>query len=1016
MSNTLFDTTIASTAEEAVAFITNILESSTEYSIIGKDLDGNIVLWNEGARRIYGYEPEEVIGKNGAILHTSDDVAVGKPYEILEAALQDGKWEGLLSRLRKNGEPFTARAVVTVRHDSEGQPIGFLFISKDISDEERYWEEQRQSEAALQESEELFEKAFRLSPDYVVIVRLADRTVVRANEALANLWGSTPKGIIGHPAKEYSTWLDEAERLAFMATLAEKGECLNYETLLRVPGGRVVPFVISSRIITVGNEPCVLSIMRDISERKQAEAERDRIFTMAVDILGVVGLDGEFKRVNPALTETLGFAEAELIGRHFIDWVHPEDRIATIAAFETTSGGNPVLEFENRYRTKGGLYRWLEWKGVPSLAEGVIYAAARDITERKNTEQALRKAKDELESRVVERTKELEEANESLRVENIERQMAMEALRETAEAFEKTNQALHNNEARLLQGNRLLTRLMRLRVPEMAALNPALQQITEAGSEILNAQRCSVWLYNDDHSVIECLDLYETAIQRHSQGVALAAQDFPGYFRALELGGIIVADDAHLHSAMREFSEPYLKPFGIVSLLDAPIIVGGQVVGMLCCERTGVPRAWQVDDQTFASSAAAICALALESYERTRTEVELRQARQEAVEANHAKSEFLSRMSHELRTPLNAILGFGQLLELRHGLTGEDGESVAHILKAGQHLLGLINEVLDIARIEAGHLSLSPEPIPVAQILPEVLDIVRPLAATRSIRLVNEVAARDERHLLADQQRFRQVLLNLLSNAIKYNREAGQVTLSCVGQNGFLRINVSDTGPGLTVTELQKLFVPFERLGAAASQVEGTGIGLVLCKRLAEAMDGRIGVDSTPGHGSVFWIELPLVESPIVQQVRNGGFSNTHLTEPSTADESGAVTAKFVILYIEDNVSNLRLIENILQARTDLKLLSAMQGSIGLELARQHLPDLILLDLHLPDISGEVVLRRLQAEPMTRTIPVIMLSADAMTHQITKLLEAGAKAYLTKPLNVREFLRTVEEFLAPLEE
>jgi len=378
-------------------------------------------------------------------------------------------------------------------------------------------------------------------------------------------------------------------------------------------------------------------------------------------------------------------------------------------------------------------------------------------------------------------------------------------------------------------------------------------------------------------------------------------------------------------------------------------------------------------------------------------------AKQEADAANQAKSEFLSRMSHELRTPLNAILGFGQILD-KQPLTPLQQESVQYILKGGRHLLDLINEVLDIARVEAGHIDLSLEPIALAEILAEACNLVRPLAAERDI-ILDANATCAHTHVQADRQRLKQVLINLLSNAIKYNRVGGSVSIHCLpAPNDRIRIAIQDTGPGIALEQQQKLFVPFERLDAVRSGVEGTGLGLALSQRLVTAMGGELTFESVPGEGSTFCIELPTALSPEERLADYPIGMYEWRLDRSTE-------RKATILTIEDNLSNLRLMEVLLRSRPGTTLLAAMQGSIGLDLARQHEPDLILLDLNLPDISGKEVLARLQASAPTRDIPVIVLSADATPAQIERLLKAGAKAYLTKPLDVTEFLHTLDRIL-----
>ena len=430
----------------------------------------------------------------------------------------------------------------------------------------------------------------------------------------------------------------------------------------------------------------------------------------------------------------------------------------------------------------------------------------------------------------------------------------------------------------------------------------------------------------------------------------------------------------------------------------------------------------QITSHTFQSAGRqAVLVVAQDITEHKQAEAALR-AQEAAEQSNKAKSEFLSRMSHELRTPLNAVLGFGQLLEMED-LDIQQRESVVHILKAGHHLLGLINEVLDISRIEAGKFSNSIEPVPIVEVLNDTLNMVMSMAVERNIRL--EFKVHDEHnmlHVAADRQCLKQVILNLLSNALKYNRDGGNVGVSLellpsdatarhsdplgiIGINRSLRVLVSDTGHGIPPENLPRLFTAFDRLGAEQSLVEGTGLGLTVSQRLMETMGSTIEVSSTVGQGSIFSFDLPVVESPqeLLQQLLSGP-----LVMP------GVPSQAYTLLYIEDNLSNVKLIERVLSRRPGITLITAMQGNIGLRLAQQHNPDLILLDLHLPDIQGSEVLRQLQEDPQTREVPVVMISADATSGQIERLLSAGASAYLTKPLDVKKFLEVVDGCLGRL--
>ena len=392
---------------------------------------------------------------------------------------------------------------------------------------------------------------------------------------------------------------------------------------------------------------------------------------------------------------------------------------------------------------------------------------------------------------------------------------------------------------------------------------------------------------------------------------------------------------------------------------------------------------------------------------RRRIEMERNEAMAAAEKASHAKTDFLSSMSHELRTPLNAILGFAQLIESGNPLpTPTQKRSIDQILKAGWYLLELISEVLDLARIESGKVVLSREPVVLTEVMLECRAMVEPQALQRGIRMTFphfDVSY----YVSADRTRLKQVLINLLFNAVKYNRPEGAVSVECtLAHPDSIRINVRDTGMGLTPEQMAHLFQPFNRLGKESGAEEGTGIGLVVTKRLIELMGGSIGVESSVGTGSVFWVDLKLTKAPRLAPLL---LEHVEMARPILPEGTPMRT----LLYVEDNPANLELVEQIIERRPDLRLLSAADGNLGIEFARTYQPDVILMDINLPGISGTEVMKILRADPATAHIPIIAISANAMPRDIDRAIAAGFFDYLTKPIKVKQFVEVLDEALTP---
>lgn len=712
--------------------------------------------------------------------------------------------------------------------------------------------------------------------------------------------------------------------------------------------------------------------LRDVTERRQAEVavreseERLRLVSDNARV-GMVMVDREYRYIyaNPTYAKIMGLPSSPLAGQRVPDVLPAlfEDQIRP--RLDRAFRGERVTYELHRPTERETHYYIVRYE--PTKLNGLVthvVVVIVDITERKlaeealqQSEAALQRANEELEHRVLERTRAFQQANESLRLEAIERKKAMIALEETAEAFRATE--------RMLQ-------LVMNHIPEA----------------IFWKDRNSVYLgCNDRFSSDAGLSCPEEVVGKTDLEMPWA-----------QYAAEYQVDDRQVMNEDRpklNIEEPLIKANGEESWLRTNKVplhdAEDNVMGVLCSYE--------------------------EITEQKKAETALREARQEAEAASHAKSEFLSRMSHELRTPLNAVLGFGQILEMRT-LAPKEARAVDQILRAGRHLLNLINEVLDITRIETGHISLSIEPVEVLAVVREAMNLVLPLAAEREISLLNDIDPRDAPpggwHVSADRQRLCQVMLNLLSNAIKYNRDGGRVMvwlqeMPPEGEDGqpALRISIHDTGLGIDAADRAKLFVPFERFGTEIAKIEGTGIGLALSKRLTELMGGTVGMESELGKGSTFWIQLPAAERPATP--KREGRQEPASPVSSLLDVDRPVT----VLYVEDNASNLSVMENLMDEMPQVRLLTAIQGRLGLDLAVQHHPDLILLDLHLPDIQGDEVLRQLRANPATAEIPIIMISADATDNQINRLLAAGAERYLTKPLDIKRLVRVMEEMLQP---
>jgi PAS domain S-box-containing protein len=779
-----------------------------------------------------------------------------------------------------------------------------------------------------------------------------------------------------------------------------------------------------------------------VAERTAALRESEEHFRTLIenahDIVAV--LDGESGRLtyqSPSMQRVLGYPPEELAAVPALSLVHPDDLEHVSAAVQAAfaSPGTPQRA-EYRYRHREGGWRHLETFGrVPNSghARPVLVFNTRDVTEQREAEAALHRS--EAQFRIM-----IENGSDLLMISAPDGPLTYVSPSarwllgmDPSEMLGRTpSDLLHPDDVEYVIG------VVRDIVSQPGVLHRCTWRIrhAEGGWRTMDALGRTLMVDSADQGVV--INARDVTEQRAAEAEVVRQRAF---FEQI-LNGIdagLAVFDAQLRF---EYASPRAVPDAevrrwligrtneeYIAHRGLPPEIGSErQAHMEQVLRTGEPTSF-VQDAPLPDGTARhfmrrlvpmldehgavqrIIGYSIDITERKAVEEALRQARaeaeqarEEAERANRAKSEFLSRMSHELRTPLNSILGFAQVLadldvrpEVRGGLR--------HILNGGRHLLNLINEVLDIARIEANQQPMSLEPVRLGAVIREAVDMVRPLAAARGI-VVGEVTASSDEFVRADRQRLAQVLLNLLSNAVKYNRPEGAVRIGCEvvrDERGAprLRVRVADQGAGIDPAARDQLFIPFARLGAEHTGVEGTGLGLALSQRLAQAMGGALFLERTGPEGSAFCVDLepavnPLHEAPLgVAAPEPGG---------------GPVPAA-TLLYVEDNLANLSLVEAILAPRPEWRLVPALQGRLGLELALRHAPDVVLLDLHLPDLSGREVLRQLRADPRTASIPVAIISADATPRTVDALLAQGADAFLTKPLDVRAFLATVERLL-----
>ncbi len=720
----------------------------------------------------------------------------------------------------------------------------------------------------------------------------------------------------------------------------------------------------------------ISTICRDISERKLKELERiewANRYNAAVRASGQVVFDWDTLSGEIAyggeIEDLLGYPVDEMGGgmAHLRSIIHPDDEEAFAQRLDMVTSTRDTFDHTFRMIRKDGAEIiahaqgcfFLDRRGQIARMVGFL----RDVTQERLAGRAIQLANEQLEQRVTARTCELAAANLELKNSAL-RQAAVSQLGQRALAGQ--------------------------------SLRELMLEAAKVVKEMLPCDCTSVTQYDEGEDVFK--PLAEAGWPDHGPErfpIPGGTRSISGY--AVLTGAAIVSGD--LEKDTRFQNSKAAREVGVRSGIAVCIKTGDRPLGAFASFSLQ-PQEFSRDDVSFVQSIANVLSAAIDRHE---AEESIRRARADAENANRAKSEFLSRMSHELRTPLNAILGFTQLLEMEEH-TAKQGESIVHISRAGRNLLELINEVLDIARLDSGRMQFHLEPVDVPELLRETASASTPAAAKRRITISIAETPGDAPFVTSDRERLRQVLLNFFSNAVKFNSDDGKITLSVIaGEAGSWRISVTDTGHGIAQEKLARLFVPFERLGTREGGTEGgTGLGLALCQRVIAGLGGRIGVTSSLGKGSTFWIELPATEAAAIPPVFTPG--------PPAAPAAPAIVAR-KILYIEDDKSNYYLLERFLSSRKDIQLFSALQGSIGIDLARQHLPALILLDLNLPDMNGEQVLQALKADPTTAGITVVAVTGETMLDREKELTALGVTETLVKPYKLSQVTELLKRTL-----
>lgn len=916
-----------------------LLESEEKYKIIANntyhwefwnDADNQFIYHSPACEKVIGYSASELLSNQELFtnaIHPDDVEAFVAHHQ--NAHNQRGAEKHFFKLYAKNGDLRYIEHVCQPVYDQNHNYLGRRGTNIDITDRKKA-------------EEEIYK--FRVISDHAyygtAIINL-DKELTYCNEAFAKMHGYQIDELIGrqvaicHTESQMTIVNDSIE------AIIREGGFLDWEIPHAKKDGTAFPTLMSAQLIKLyDNTPAFISAtVIDISEKKRAETEilKFRIVAEQANYgVGISNLEGILEYCNPIFAQMHGWERSELIGKHVSMFYH--DRNVSEIVFDTIkqTGGFISKEVIRRRKDKSTFPALINAKviGDGKDMEQLISLSIIDITEHKKYQQEILDLNQNLEKKITERTQELAKANFDLtsEIEN-RKKVEMDLIVKSNELETFFNVAIDLLCIASLDGR-------------FIKLNKAWESTLGYSNKELENKFFMNYVHPDD--VQDTLEAMNTLS---------------------ELKPVL------------KFINRYKTRQGEYKFIEWHSVPVGQFIYSAARDIT----------------------------DRIHYEEELRSARSEAEVSNRSKSDFLSKMSHELRTPMNSILGFAQLLEMSPLSTAQQ-RGVGHILNSGKHLLDLINEILDISKIEAGKIAIFMESVNIADIVHEVIDLLQPFATDRKVTIMNQLATgSDSIAVWADKQRFKQILINLVNNAIKYNHEGGTVWINAErirpenASEEQLKITVRDNGIGIAQSDMERIFMPFERVVTPHRPTEGTGLGLAVAKQLIYLMHGSIGVDSELNTGSTFWIQLAMSTNTSEGVTRQ---------EHAILVEKNDTTAKGRILYVEDTSSNIELLAQIIEnCLPNIQLYTSPNGKQAVTLAEQIKPNLILLDLHLPDLHGSEVLKNLLANPAVSDIPVIIVSADAMPNQIEEMYRLGIKKYLTKPIDVAELLNEINKYI-----